>query len=118
MNLEPDQPPAPPPRPRKDDAIHEASWGYILSRLDEAVDRVDRSPEELRNAVSLGVQDALRAVMKDNELRAAFWKSGFEHLSSHASSASTQWVGKRILTALILACLAFGIGWLSKNGKL
>ena len=102
----------------KDDPPSEAAWGYVLSRLDDAVARIDRSEVVMRQAVSLGVQDALREVMKDDALRAAFWAKGFEHLSSHASSASTQWVGKRILTALILAGLAFGVGWLTKNGKL
>lgn len=54
---------------------------------------------------------AMRKVLSDPEVRADYWKAGWEELSKHATDAGTQWVGRRIVSAIGGALLAFSL-WL------
>lgn len=80
---------------------------------------VDRDlTDAIRNEVAAGVVQGLKALADDEDFKQAFWKSGFDELSSHAGNASSQWIGRRILTALIVAITTAGIVWLVKSGGL
>jgi hypothetical protein len=70
----------------------------------------------LSMAVAEGVVQGLKIALKDEELMEDFWKAGFEHLTTHAGSGASQWVGKRILIAAIAAVFIWALGWLFRNG--
>lgn len=61
---------------------------------------------------------AIRRVLADEEIAKAFWRRGYAELSSHAGNGASQWIGKRILTAIIVAVTTAGIVWLVKTGQL
>jgi hypothetical protein len=61
---------------------------------------------------------AFRRALSDETIVKSFWKRGYEELSSHAGNGASQWIGKRILTAIIVAVTTAGIVWLAKTGQL
>lgn len=62
------------------------------------------------------VEAAMRRVLADNDLRSAFWRSGYEELSAHAGNGASQWIGKRLLIAAVWAVVSAGLIWLVKIG--
>ncbi len=89
---------------------------YLADRLTAVEGRIP-SAAEMRSQVALGVQDGLKALAADPAFGEAFWRRGFEQLSTHATAASSQWIGKRILTAFVIAAVSAGIAWLVRTGK-
>ena len=79
--------------------------------------RVD-SDEQMHAAIKAGIADGLREVMADDVAMAAFWKRGYKELTTHGSTAASQWIGKRILTALVAALFVICLTWLVKTGGL
>ncbi len=75
---------------------------------------MDSEDERLAKAVEV----ALRRVLSDEEVTQRFWKRGFDELASHANNHTSQWIGKRILTAFIVAVTTAGIVWLVKTGAI
>jgi hypothetical protein len=73
---------------------------------------------EIEEAVAAGVARAMDAALSDQHRIQKFWRTGFDELSSHASNGASQWVGKRILTALIAAIATVSLVWLVRNGGL
>jgi len=63
-------------------------------------------------------ESALRRILTDDELVRAFWHRGFVELSSHAGNGASQWIGKRIITALVVSVVTAGVVWLVKSGAL
>lgn len=61
---------------------------------------------------------ALRRVLADDDLVKGFWHRGYQELTNHAGNGASQWVGRRILTALIVAGVTAGLVWLIKTGSL
>lgn len=76
--------------------------------------RENHAREDLRTAFA----GAIRDVLSDKELTARFWEQGYQQLQEHAISNGSQWVGKRLVTTLIMAVVTAGIIWLAKNGAL
>ena len=74
--------------------------------------------EDLQAAVSAGVVAGLKELASDAEFIERFWLHGYKHLSEHVTNGTTQWVGKRILTTIILAAVTAGIIWLVKSGAI
>jgi hypothetical protein len=70
--------------------------------------------ERMARAVEL----ALRRVLSDKEVVEAFWERGFEELAEHANRKSSEWIGRRILTAMVVAITTAGIVWLVKTGAI
>jgi len=64
------------------------------------------------------VEHAFRSVMKDPEVRQTFWRAGYEELAGHAETGASKWVGKRIVTTLIMAMVTAGLVWLVKSGAI
>lgn len=89
---------------------------YLADRLTAVEGRVP-TPADIRAQVALGVQDGIKALAADPSFGEAFWRRGFEQLSTHATAASSQWIGKRIMTAFVIAAVSAGIAWLVKTGK-
>jgi hypothetical protein len=75
----------------------------------------DSSAED---AVSRGVERALRSVLADQHLVESFWEKGYAELTKHAGNNASQWVGRRILVSIIGALTVAGIVWLVKTGNL
>lgn len=69
-------------------------------------------------AVRDGMVEAVKALASDKEFAKAFWEQGYEQLSNHAGKGASQWVGKRILTALVTAVAMAALVWLVKSGAL
>lgn len=94
--------------------------GDVVEYIEKAVPEMIRVAvaESMTGAVRDGIKAAIMDMADDEKFSEAFWKQGFEQLSNHAGNASSQWVGKRILTALIAAVVTVGIAWLVKSGAL
>ena len=75
-------------------------------------------PEEIQAAVARGVVEGARRLAEDSDFCERFWRVGFEHLTRHSTNSASQWIGKRILTALVAAVVTAGILWLAKEGAL
>ncbi len=75
---------------------------------------VEGDDERIARAVEL----AMRRVLTDEELTKRFWERGFRELSEHAGNHSSQWVGKRLLTTMVVAMTTAGIVWLVKSGAI
>lgn len=74
--------------------------------------------DEISAAVAAGVKAGFTAAMDDPEVVEKFWRGGYEQLTAHASAASSQWVGRRILAAAVTAVFVWAVTWLVRNGSL
>ena len=74
--------------------------------------------EDLPHTLKTAIKEAMYEVLRDPELSAAFWKRGYQELTSHAGNSASQWIGRRILTAVMTALLVFTVGYLVKTGAL
>ena len=72
-------------------------------------EQVDRMEADLPDQIARAVEIAMRRVLQDEDLRRQFWAAGYKEMSGHAGTAATQWVGRRILSAIGGALLAFGL---------
>ena len=76
----------------------------------------EEETQAIAAAVRDGVHSGFKALMDDDEAVEKFWKGGYSELTKHASEASSQWVGKRILAALVTAAFVWSMTWLVRNG--
>jgi hypothetical protein len=74
--------------------------------------------DDLADLIAAGVEVALRRVISDPEVRRQFWAAGYEELETHASRNATQWIGRRILTWIIMGAVGAGIAWLVRSGAI
>ena len=74
--------------------------------------------DAIASAVQAGVHSGFKALMEDSESVEKFWRGGFEELTKHASTGASQWVGKRILAAIVMAIVAWLVTWLVRTGGL
>ena len=75
-------------------------------------DRRQISPE------AQAFEDALRRVLADDDVVRAFWHRGYRELTEHAGNGASQWLGRRILTTIIVSVVTAGLVWLIKTGSL
>jgi hypothetical protein len=61
---------------------------------------------------------AIRRVLDDDDLVRSFWQRGYKELADHAGNGASQWIGRRILTAFVVAAVTAGTVWLVKSGNL
>lgn len=90
----------------------------IERRVQERMAQLLDNNSMLPDMIAGGVERAIRRVLNDPETARQFWASGYEELSKHASNNASQWVGRRLLTALIIAMTTAGLVWLVKTGAL
>lgn len=74
--------------------------------------------ERITVAVSDGVALGFKRLLEDEDLMKKFWAAGYRELTDNAGSRASQWIGKRILTALASALLVLALGYLIKTGAL
>jgi hypothetical protein len=63
-------------------------------------------------------EHAIRRVLADDEVVRKFWQRGYLELTTHAESNASRWLGRRILTAAVIAITTAGLVWLVKTGAL
>lgn len=90
---------------------------------EEAIDhharhQIDDLRSELPRLMQTAVSAAIREVISDKDLTAKFWEQGYTQLQDHAVRNGSQWVGKRIVTSLVIAVVTAGLIWLVKTGAL
>lgn len=90
----------------------------IERRVQERVALLLDNNSMLPEMIASSVERAIRRVLADPEMARQFWESGYEELAKHAGNNASQWVGRRLLTTLILAVTTAGIIWLVKTGAL
>lgn len=61
---------------------------------------------------------AIREVLADEKVTKAFWEAGYKQLQEHALNSGSQWIGKRMLTAIATALLAGILVYMLKTGQL
>lgn len=93
----------------------------ITDGLDRSIGDIQRqipTPEEVRKAVAIGVQDGVRAIIADKEFMSTFWEGGYDNLAKHAQNNAQTWIGKRVIQMLSVAFLAGAIIWSVKSGRI
>lgn len=93
----------------------------ITEGLESGLADLQRSaltPEAVEQAVQRGIVAGISELMRDEPTIKAFWKSGYDELTVQAQNNATQWVGKRILTALSATLFIALIVWSVKNGHI
>ena len=80
--------------------------------------QVESLKDNLPKALSSAVADGIREVVTDDELMQKFSRALYDELASHTVNGTSQWIGKRILTAAVVALTTAGIIWLVKTGAL
>jgi glycosyltransferase involved in cell wall biosynthesis len=71
-----------------------------------------------KQELAVALEEALRRVLDDPELRRRFWSAGYAELAAHASNGASQWIGRRLLVALIWAAVGAGLTYLVKTGAI
>jgi hypothetical protein len=74
--------------------------------------------ENIEDQVKTGVIAGFKAIAENEEVMQKFWKGGFDELVKHGSNASTQWVGKRVLTWFAVLTVGLAMTWLVKSGAI
>lgn len=80
--------------------------------------QVNSLQAELPKALSSAVATGIREVVTDQALMQQFSKTLYDELAGHTVNGTSQWIGKRILTALVVAVVTAGIVWLVKSGAI
>lgn len=90
----------------------------MLDRASERMDALERREREAANTIRSAVREGIQDALRDDELARRFWAAGYQHLSGHATNGISQWIGKRVLMALIAAALSASIAWAVVTGKI
>jgi len=61
-------------------------------------------------------ETALRKALSDEDLTKKFWARGYAELASHAEGNASKWLGRRLMTTLVIAITTAGLVWLVKTG--
>lgn len=77
-----------------------------------------RLTDELPGLIKRAIKEVVHESLSDPDLVEGFWKRGYIEFTNHVSTGASQWVGKRLLTALVTALFVFAVGYLAKNGAL
>lgn len=83
-----------------------------------AQERVARAIERMPELVGEAVERGIRRTVNDPELRATFWRAGYEELEKHAGTNAAQWLGRRLWNILITATIAGAIAWAVMTGRI
>lgn len=90
----------------------------LRQRVAQVETAVETLPGRIHDANRRAFREAITDVLQDQQLTAAFWRQGYDLLQQRAVAESSQWVGKRLMTALITAVTVAGFVWLVKTGGL
>ncbi len=74
--------------------------------------------EALEEAVKRGIVEGIKSLAKDEEFTEAFWKSGYEHLTSRVGDGATKWIGRKVVLWVGGVLVAVGLYLAGKAGLL
>lgn len=93
----------------------ERGMGILLDRVSALCDaRMDIMEAAMRRGSAAGIVD----VLANKDHTSKFWKSGFDELRQHTSNHASQWIGRRVLTWVVVAVLSACLAWLVQTGRL
>ena len=72
----------------------------------------------LQEAVAAGVVSGIKSLANDADFIEHFWLQGYKQMSIHVTNGTSQWVGKRIITTIVLSLVTAGVIWLVKSGAI
>ena len=72
----------------------------------------------LQSHLTSAIVGALKETAKDPEFSKAFWRKGFEELSSHSAAGASEWIGKKLLVWAATAIAASLLVWLVRTGAI
>lgn len=113
------------------DLIADKVASGLADRLDEIGDRIEagvraaveealneRAAENYAKGLVQGIQMLLTEDKDhpDTSVIKRFWKTGYRELTTAASTNASQWVGKKILVAVIAALFVWSMTMLAKHG--
>lgn len=75
-------------------------------------------PMPTQKVIQTAFAGAIREVLSDEKVTKAFWEQGYKQLQEHALNSGSQWIGKRMLTAIATALLAGILVYMLKTGQL
>lgn len=90
----------------------------LQGATEEVQARLDAIELGMRDAIRDGVVAGMRELLNDDKALAGFWARGYRELTTHTSNNATQWIGRRILTAIAIAAFVGSVTWLVKSGNL
>jgi hypothetical protein len=96
-------------------AQFEAGIDKLISRVAAICEMQSHTTQE---AIHAGTRQALTDILNDNARVKQFWRTGFDELTMHGGNEASQWVGKRLITGLIVAIMVGCITWLVQTGRL
>ena len=64
------------------------------------------------------MESAIRRILDDDAAITGFWRRGYRELAAHAEDGASRWIGRRILTAVVIAITTAGLVWLVQTGAL
>jgi len=85
---------------------------------DRSVGRRASDHIDMPTMVKHAIKDAIKESLADPEVVKAFWKRGYDEFTGHAGSSASQWVGRRILTAVVTVVFTWTMYYLVKNGAI
>jgi hypothetical protein len=94
------------------DDIQDQKLEHILRTIDKTTE------SRMVDPTAQAFETALRRVIADDEVVTSFWARGYKELENHATNGASQWIGRRILTAIVVAGVTAGLVWLIKTGAL
>ncbi len=105
-------------RPTVVRAVDDRWYEVMEDRIGDLDNQVTALRREMRDHVALGVEAGVRSLLSDEKMVKAFWERGFDEMSRRAQDSSSQWIGRRLLTTLIVALVTAGVVWLVKTGQM
>lgn len=91
---------------------------HVVDQLGELRESLEtmKSQQPSADAIGAAVGASIKAIMDDRDRVEKFWATGFQRLAEHGGREASQWIGKRIITALIGTVFAVCLVWLVKLG--
>lgn len=72
--------------------------------------------ESVRNDVALGVVQGFELLLSDPKIMDNFWEHGYMALAKHSQRDAQSWLGKRVLTFLVMGIGGYCLVWLLRSG--
>lgn len=96
-------------------AQFEHALGLILDRVTDMCDDRERKVEA---SIRIGIAQGFRDSAQDKQLVAEFWRQGFEEFRDRTADHASQWIGRRILTWVLVGLVSAAMVYLLGKGKL
>lgn len=89
-----------------------------VARIEHDIGEIRLAHETMRSDIAAGVADGMRELLADDDVVKKFWRRGYAELTEHGQDEASRWIGRRILTSLVIALVTAGLVWLVRSGGL